>query len=172
MDVRALIHTGKLNDLELKLLKAADDVNERQKGILTQRVVDRLGSLKGKTVALWGLAFKPRTDDVRRAPSLKIMEDLFLNGAKVRAFDPIATKNALEAARVPFEACDSALAAIEGADALVIVTEWPEFRSISWSTVKSKMKQPLVFDGRNLYDPQKMKSAGVEYYGIGRQAHT
>ena len=167
-DVRALIHTGKQNDLELKLLKAADDVNERQKSILTQRVVARLGPLKGKTVALWGLAFKPRTDDVRRAPSLKIMEDLFLNGAKIRAFDPIATKNAVEAARVPFEACESALEAIDGADVLVIVTEWPEFKSVNWRTVKAKMKTPLVFDGRNLYDPAKMKAAGVEYHSIGR----
>lgn len=167
-DVRALIHTGKIHDLELKLLKAADEVNERQKTIMTQRLAERLGSLKGKTVAVWGLAFKPRTDDVRRAPSLKIMEELFLNGAKVRAFDPIATENAVEASRVPFEACDSAMAALEGADALMIVTEWPEFRSINWSKEKARMRQPLIFDGRNLYDPAKMKSVGVEYYGIGR----
>src|SRR5262249_29698028 len=100
--VRALIHIGKQHDLDLKLLKAADDVNERQKVILTQRVMERLGSLKGKTVALWGLAFKARTDDVRRAPSLKIMEELFLNGAKVRAYDPVATGNAMDSARVPF----------------------------------------------------------------------
>ncbi|MGE4132368.1 MAG: UDP-glucose/GDP-mannose dehydrogenase family protein [Bdellovibrionales bacterium] len=168
-DVRALIHTGKQHDLELKLLRAADDVNERQKGILTQRLMDRVGSLKGKTIAVWGLAFKPRTDDVRRAPSLKIIEDLFLNGAKVRAFDPVAKDNALESTRVPFEACDSAMEAIDGADALLIVTEWPEFRSVNWRTVKAKMKQPLVFDGRNLYDPAKMKAVGVEYFGIGRQ---
>ncbi len=168
-DVRALLHTGKANDLELKLLRAVDDVNERQKTILTNRLMDRLGSLKGRTIALWGLAFKPRTDDVRRAPSLKIMEELFLNGAKVRAFDPVATQNAIESSRVPFEACDSAVTAIEGADALLIVTEWPEFRSADWTSLKSKMKQPLVFDGRNLFDPAKMKSAGVEYYGIGRQ---
>lgn len=171
-DVRALIHMGKEHDLELKLLKAADDVNERQKVILTQRLSERVGSLKGKTIALWGLAFKPRTDDVRRAPSLKIMEELFLNGAKVRAFDPIATANALEATRVPFEACKSALEALEGADALLIVTEWPEFRSLNWTQIKSKMKVPLVFDGRNLYDPAKMKASGVEYYGIGRQVRS
>lgn len=168
-DVRALIHMGKQHDLELKVLKAADDVNERQKGILTQRLLERLGSLKGKTVALWGLAFKARTDDVRRAPSLKIMEDLFLNGAKVRAFDPVASKNAIEACRVPFESCASALEAIDGADALLIVTEWPEFRTMNWATIKSRMNQAIVFDGRNLYDPLKMKSAGIEYYGIGRQ---
>ncbi len=168
-DVRALIHMGKQHDLELKVLKAADEVNERQKGILTQRLIDRLGNLKGKTVALWGLAFKARTDDVRRAPSLKIMEDLFLNGAKIRAFDPVAANNALDACRVPFEVCNSALDTVDGADALLIVTEWPEFHSVNWTTVKSRMKQALVFDGRNLYDPAKMTAAGVEYYGVGRQ---
>jgi UDPglucose 6-dehydrogenase len=169
-DVRALIHAGKQADLDLKLLRAADDVNERQKTILTQRVQEHFGgSLKGKTIGMWGLAFKPRTDDVRRAPSLKIMEELFLNGAKVKAFDPVATKNAQESARVPFEACTSAADVLENADALLIVTEWPEFRSVDWKKLKSKMKQALVFDGRNLFDPLKMKEAGVEYYGIGRQ---
>ncbi len=168
-DVRALIHMGKTHDVDLKLLKATDAVNERQKTILTARLSERLGSLKGLTVALWGLAFKPRTDDVRRAPSLKIMEELFLNGAKIRAFDPVAAKNAKEACRVPFEVCDSALSAATGADALLIVTEWQEFRAADWRVLKTKMKQALVFDGRNLYDPAKMKAMGFEYYGIGRQ---
>lgn len=169
-DVRALIHAGKQNDLDLKLLKAADAVNERQKTILTERLLAHMGgSLKGKTVAIWGLAFKPRTDDVRRAPSLKIMEELFLNGAQIRAFDPVATKNAVEASRVPFTACESPVDAIEGADALLIVTEWAEFKAVNWRAIKPKMKNALVFDGRNLYDPLKMKDAGIEYYGIGRQ---
>jgi UDPglucose 6-dehydrogenase len=118
------------------------------------------------------LAFKPRTDDVRRAPALKIMEELFLNGAKVRAFDPVATKNAEEATRVPFEACESALAAARGVDALLIVTEWPEFRSVDLPTLKTTMANALVFDGRNLFDPAKMTAAGIEYYGIGRQVRT
>lgn len=168
-DVRALIHMGKQHDLELKLLRAADEVNERQKTILPTRLVERLGSLKGKTIALWGLAFKARTDDVRRAPSMKIMEDLFLNGANVRAFDPVATVNAREACRVPFEACVSPLSALIGADALLIVTEWPEFRAINLDALKQNMKQALVFDGRNIFDPMKMSKAGIEYYGIGRQ---
>ena len=171
-DVRALIHTGKQHDLDLKLLKAADDVNERQKTILTTRLLERMGSLKGKEIAVWGLAFKPRTDDVRRAPSLKIIEDLFLNGAKVRAYDPIAKDNAIEACRVPFEAVDSALAAVEGADALLIVTEWQEFRSVDLKQLKAKMRQSLIFDGRNLFDPAKMKSAGIEYVGIGQQVRS
>ena len=171
-DVRALIHMGKQHDLDLKMLKAGDAVNERQKTILTERLIAHQKSLKGKTVAVWGLAFKPRTDDVRRAPSLKIMEELFLNGAKVRAFDPVATKNAQEATRVPFEACASALEAADGADALLIVTEWPEFRSVNLRTLKQKMRQPLIFDGRNLFDPAKMKASGIEYYGIGRQVRS
>jgi UDPglucose 6-dehydrogenase len=171
-DVRALIHTGKQYDIDLKLLKAADEVNERQKTILTQRLLEHEGSLKGKTVAVWGLAFKPRTDDVRRAPSLKIIEELFLNGAAVRAFDPVATENALAATRVPFKACESALDAATDADALLIVTEWPEFRSVQLGTLKQKMKRALIFDGRNLFDPAKMKAAGLEYYGIGRQVRT
>ena len=171
-DVRALLHMGKQNDLDLKILRAADDVNERQKIILTQRLLEREGSLKGKTVAVWGLAFKPRTDDVRRAPSLKIIEELFLNGATVKAFDPVATANAKESCRVPFTATDSALDALDGADALLIVTEWPEFRSIDAATIKAKMRKPLVYDGRNLYDPAKMKAAGVEYYGIGRNVRS
>ncbi len=171
-DVRALIHMGKQNDLELKLLRATDEVNERQKTILTSRLMDRLESIKGKTIAVWGLAFKPKTDDVRRAPALKIMEDLFLNGAKVRAYDPIATKNTLAATHVPFQACESAEEAIDGADALLIVTEWQEFRSISLSKIKDSMRTALVFDGRNLFDPAKMRQAGIEYYGIGRQIRT
>ena len=171
-DVRALIHMGKELDLDLKLLRAADDVNERQKTILTQRLIERMGSLKGKTVGIWGLAFKPKTDDVRRAPSLKIMEELFLNGAKVKAFDPVAAKNAQEASRVPFDVCESALDAADGADALLIVTEWQEFKSVNLAELKSRMKQPLVFDGRNLFDPLRMKSAGIEYYGIGRQVRS
>lgn len=168
-DVRALMHMGKQHDLDLKLLRAADEVNERQKSILPARLVERLGSLKGKRIAIWGLAFKARTDDVRRAPSLVIMEDLFLNGATIRAFDPVAMLNAQESARVPFEACDTAMAAVEDADALLIVTDWPEFRSAKWADVHRKMRQPLIFDGRNLFDPLKMKNLGFEYYGVGRQ---
>jgi UDPglucose 6-dehydrogenase len=97
------------------------------------------------------------------------MEELFLNGAKIKAFDPVAAKNAEEASRVPFETCASAMDAATGVDALLIVTEWQEFRSINLSELKTKMKEALIFDGRNLFDPAKMKSMGIEYYGIGRQ---
>jgi UDPglucose 6-dehydrogenase len=171
-DVRALMHMGKQFDLDLKLLRATDEVNERQKSILSERLIERLGSLKGKTIAVWGLAFKPRTDDVRRAPSLKIMEDLFLNGAKIKAFDPVAGANAKEASRVPFDLSESPLEAARDADAVLIVTEWPEFRSVDWKVLKTAMKQNLVFDGRGLFDPAKMKALGFEYYSIGRQVRS
>lgn len=168
-DVRALIHIGKEQDLDLMLLRAADDVNERQKTILIDRLLKRFGKLEGIKVALWGLAFKPRTDDVRRAPSLKLIEDLVENGAHVSTYDPVATENAKRSCPAEFKACESAMEAAAGADALVIVTEWPEFRSSDLPELKRTMKQPIVFDGRNIFDPKKMSEAGLEYYGIGRQ---
>lgn len=167
-DVRALMMTGHDQGLELKLLKAADEVNERQKRILTERLLARLGSVEGKKIALWGLSFKPRTDDVRRAPSLKIIEDLTSRGATVSAYDPVARENALKSTRAKFEASDSALLAAKDADALLIVTEWPEFRSVNLDDLKSALRMPLIFDGRNIFEPAKMKAAGFEYYGIGK----
>lgn len=169
-DVRALYHTGKEQDLDLKILRAADEVNERQKTVLSQRLIERVGSLKGKTIAIWGLAFKARTDDVRRAPSLAIMEDLFLNGARIRAYDPVAGQNAERASRVPFEACADMMSAARGADALLIVTEWPEFQAVDFAKLRQEMNTPLILDGRNLFDPRKPAKAGFEYYGIGRLA--
>ncbi len=169
-DVRALIQIGKKQDLNLLLLNAADDVNERQKTILTSRLKENLGSLKGKTIALWGLAFKPRTDDVRRAPSLKMIEDLVSNGATVKAYDPVATDNATISCPVEFTACASAMEAATGADALLIVTEWTEFKTPNLNELKKVMNHPLIFDGRNIFDPAKISKAGIEYYGIGRQA--
>lgn len=168
-DVRALMHIGKEQDLDLMLLDAADQVNERQKTILTRRLNERFGNLEGMTVGLWGLSFKPRTDDVRRAPSLKLIADLVSKGVKVKAYDPVAVPNAKKSCDVEFEACETAMDTATDADALLIVTEWPEFRSPDLSMLKSKMKQPLIFDGRNIFDPKKMSDAGFEYYGIGRQ---
>lgn len=168
-DVRALIFSGKQVGVDLKLLQAADDVNERQKNILADRLYKRFGELKGLNIALWGLSFKPRTDDVRRAPSIRIIEDLVRHGAQVSAYDPIATDNAKAACLAPFRACDSALSAAKGADALLIITEWSEFKSVDLDELKSTLKHPVIFDGRNIFDPAKMKGAGLEYYGIGRQ---
>lgn len=171
-DVRALISTANDHHLDLKLLKATDEVNERQKRILTERVLARFKSVQGLKFALWGLSFKPRTDDVRRAPSLKIIEDLVARGARVAAFDPIAGPLAQKATRTPFELAQSALEATQGASALLIVTEWPEFSSVELEALKANLKSPIVFDGRNIFDPMKMREAGFEYYGIGRQVLT
>lgn len=169
-DVHALLHTGKQVDLDLKLLRAADEVNERQKGLLTDYLVHRFGRLDGKKIALWGLAFKPRTDDVRRAPSLQIIERLVELGAAVSTFDPVATANAKAACKAPFLSADTPLEAAREADALLIVTEWPEFKTVDVNELRTAMNHPIVFDGRNILDPRQMSAAGFEYYGIGRQA--
>lgn len=168
-DVRALIHTGKQAGIDLKLLQAADDVNERQKNILTDRLHKRFGDLKGLKIAVWGLAFKPRTDDVRRAPAVKIIEDLVRHGASVSAYDPIATVNAKMASLAQFESATSTLEAAQDAHAVLIVTEWSEFKGTDLMGLKRSMKEPVIFDGRNLFDPAKMAALGFEYYGIGRQ---
>jgi UDPglucose 6-dehydrogenase len=169
-DLRALLHTGREHKLEMKLLKAADEVNERQKSVLVQRLKHRLEDLNGKRIAIWGLSFKPNTDDVRRAPSLVIIEELVRLGASVSAFDPVAMKNAKLACKVFFEAAESAQDAARGSDALLLVTEWNEFKSADLKELRSLLKIPLIFDGRNIFDPTKMKSLGIEYYGIGRQS--
>lgn len=168
-DVRALRRTAEEHDLDLMLLKAVDEVNERQKTILAQRLKKRLGDLRGKTIAIWGLSFKPETDDVRRAPSLKLIEELVGQGAKVKAYDPVAIPNAVSSCAVPFHAVASAREAVEGADALALVTEWNEFKSFDLIELKKLMRTPLIFDGRNLYDPAQLAALGIEYYGIGRQ---
>jgi UDPglucose 6-dehydrogenase len=168
-DVRALRHTGDEVGIELKLLKATDEVNERQKTIISTRLSERFGDLKGMRIALWGLAFKPRTDDVRRAPSLKLIEDLVGKGATVVAFDPVATNNAKRSCVVEFETAESAIEAAKDADVLVLVTEWNEFKSTNLNELKTSLKNPIVFDGRNVFEPATMKEAGFEYYNIGSQ---
>ena len=172
-DVKALIHTGRENGIELGLLQAVEAANERQKHVLVEKIVARFGDeLSGRTFAVWGLAFKPNTDDMRDAPSRVVIEELSRRGAKVRAYDPVAME---EAARVmqgtpglSFMA-DQAQA-LQGADALVVVTEWKEFRNPDFDAIKAALKQPVVFDGRNIYDPALMRGMGVEYHGIGRGA--
>lgn len=168
-DTHALVHTGEHVGVDLKLLKAADLVNERQKIILTERIHQRFGNLKDRCVALWGLSFKPNTDDVRRAPSLKLIEDLVRQGAKVQAYDPVALNNAKAACSVSFQGFENALDAAQGADALVLVTEWNEFKTPDLKELKRRLKSPIIFDGRNIFDPAKMSAEGFEYYGIGRQ---
>jgi UDPglucose 6-dehydrogenase len=172
-DVKALIHTGRENALELRVLQAVEAVNERQKRVLVDKITVEFGAdLSGRTFALWGLAFKPNTDDMREAPSREIVQGLVERGARVRAYDPVAME---EAARVMGDVAglalvDSAAAALQGADALVIATEWKEFRNPDFDAIKAALKQPLVFDGRNLYDPKLMAMLGIGYRAIGRAA--
>jgi UDPglucose 6-dehydrogenase len=172
-DVRALIRTGSEAGVELQLLGAVESVNGRQKQVLAAKIVQRLGErLDGKTIAIWGLAFKPGTDDMRDAPSRVLVADLTRRGAQVQAYDPVACA---EAARVMagtpgLRFAESAEAALRGADALAIVTEWKEFRTPDFNGLKEHLSTPLVFDGRNLYDPALMASFGIEYHSVGRPA--
>jgi UDPglucose 6-dehydrogenase len=170
-DVKALMYTGRENGIELGVLKAVEDANDRQKSVLVDKIVKRFGAdLSGRTFAIWGLAFKPNTDDMRDAPSRVIVAELARRGATLRAYDPVAME---EARRVmgdqqALTLVDSAAAALTGADALVLVTEWKEFRNPDFDAIKAALKQPLIFDGRNLYEPAFMRELGIEYRGIGR----
>ncbi|MES2856015.1 MAG: UDP-glucose/GDP-mannose dehydrogenase family protein [Bdellovibrionota bacterium] len=169
-DVKALVHTGNEVGLQMQVVQAADEVNDRQKLILFERMQEHFGDLNGKTIAIWGLAFKPRTDDVREAPALYLIEQLVAAGARVRAYDPVAIETAKAASKVPFEVGTSAMDTATGADALAIVTEWNEFRTPDLGQLKIALRQPVIFDGRNVLDPEKAVKAGFAYYCIGRQA--
>jgi len=172
-DVKAMIRSAADEGIELQVLCAVEAANERQKSVLVDKVVSRFGAdLSGRTFALWGLAFKPNTDDMREAPSRVIVSELLKRGAAVTAYDPVAAD---EARRVfgnqpGLSIVDSAVEAFAGADALLIVTEWKEFKSPDFDAIRSQMKQPVLFDGRNLYDPALMRSLGIEYSGVGREA--
>jgi UDPglucose 6-dehydrogenase len=168
-DVRALIKTGLENDMQLEMLVATDRVNERQKHYLSTKIMARFGSqLSGRTFAVWGLAFKPKTDDVREAPALTIIEDLLHAGAAIRVYDPEGMKNARHRLGEHVTYCRGNYEACEGADALVVVTEWNEFRRPDFERIKTLLKQPIVFDGRNIYDPARMRDYGFEHLCIGR----
>ncbi len=170
-DVQALQRTGRANDQELHILAAVEKVNELQKEVLLGKIGKRFGSLSGRRFALWGLAFKPNTDDMREAPSRVLIEGLWNQGATVCAFDPVAMEEAKRVygndARIQY--ADTPVAALQGADALAIVTEWKVFRSPDFSAIKGQLKHPVIFDGRNLYDPAVLKREGIEYYPIGRK---
>ncbi|MEP7062803.1 MAG: UDP-glucose/GDP-mannose dehydrogenase family protein [Betaproteobacteria bacterium] len=170
-DVKALQYTARQFGQPLKLLHAVEEVNEAQKRVLVDKIVARLGAdLGGRRFALWGLAFKPDTDDMREAPSRVIIDALRQLGAHVSAYDPVAMDEArrIYAGADGLTLADSPAAALEGADGLVVVTEWKEFRSPDFERVKRSLRTPLVFDGRNLYDPDEVRGAGLEYFGIGR----
>lgn len=171
-DVQALQRTGQEHGHDLQILGAVEAVNERQKQRLVEKIVARLGeNLSGRRFALWGLAFKPNTDDMREAPSRVIVEALSRRGAGVVAYDPVAMPEArrcmADTPRLDF--AESPLAALEGADALIIATEWQEFRSPDFEKLAASLRERLIFDGRNLYDPAQVRAAGLEYYAIGRR---
>src|SRR3954451_12018136 len=172
-DVKALKRTAEEAGRPLKLVKAVEDVNEAQKHVLAEKIRARLGeNLRGKSIALWGLAFNANTDDMREAPSLALIGDLVAAGATVRAYDPAAGGEAqqLFAKNPAVTIVPSAVEALEGADVLAIVTEWQEFRSPDFAAIKKALKTPAVFDGRNLYDPAALRAQGLEYYPIGRKS--
>ncbi len=170
-DVKALARSAGDVGYSAQLLDAVEAVNDRQKQLLHEKIRHHFdGNLEGKTVALWGLAFKPNTDDMREAPSRVLMEALWRDGANVRAYDPVATD---EARRIYGDApglilCDSAEDALEGADALAVVTEWHEFRSPDFEHIRDTLANPVIFDGRNVYDPGYLETLGITYYGVGR----
>lgn len=170
-DVRSFIHQAQKSGFEMGLLQAADNINERQKSLLVRRLVARLGDLENKRIALWGLSFKPNTDDIRRAPSIGIIEELVKMKAKPVAYDPLAMKKAVAQCRVKFEVSSTALLAASGAEALLIVTEWSEFKMIKLKELKSVLKTALIFDGRNIFDPKVMATMGFEYHGIGNTSN-
>ena len=169
-DVKALRRSAAEVGYEESILAAVESVNERQKRVLFDKMKAHFGSLEGKTIALWGLAFKPNTDDMREAPSRVLMEALWKAGAAVRAYDPIAMAECarIYGPRPGLELCGTSAEALRGADALAIVTEWREFRSPDFDQIKSALKAPVIFDGRNLYDPAHMMRDGFSYYAIGR----
>src|SRR4029077_3725323 len=170
--VKALRFTAERAGAALKVLSAVEAANDAQKLVIVDKIVARFGAdLSGRRFALWGLAFKPNTDDMREAPSRVIIDALIKRGATIAAYDPVAIDEARrllgDVPQIRFAA--NPLAACEGADALVVVTEWKEFRSPDFDALKGRLKQPVIFDGRNLYEPDVVRSAGFEYAAIGRR---
>ncbi len=168
-DLRAVMQTAKSKGTELRILKAVEEVNQHQRVKLVDKISHRFqGRIAGKVLGIWGLSFKPRTDDMREAPSIVIITELLERGARVNAHDPEAMEeakrifgNRIEYYKMPYDA-------LAGADALVIITEWNEFRRPNFERIKGLLSQPIIFDGRNIYDPKRMKEIGFEYYSIGR----
>ena len=170
-DVKALIQIGKNNGHDLKVLNAVEAANDMQKHVISAKIKQHFGNdLAGKHFALWGLAFKPNTDDMREAPSRELIHDLLAAGATVTAYDPVAMHETQRIFKdeTRLTLADNPMAALNGADALAVVTEWKEFRSPDFASIKQKLKTPIIFDGRNLYDPKMMKAAGLDYRAIGR----
>jgi len=170
-DVRALEYTARQHGYEARLLTAVEAVNDEQKGKLFELIQGHFGgALRGKTIAVWGLAFKPNTDDMREASSRRLLQQLWDAGANVRAYDPEARAEAqrIYGARADLVLCDDAQTALQGADALTVVTEWKAFWSADLARIRAALRTPVIFDGRNIYEPAAVEAAGIAYYGIGR----
>ena len=167
-DVKALIATARNHGLDFTLLSAVDAVNDRQKRLLAQKAKAHFGSLRGKKLGVWGLAFKPKTDDLRQAPSLALIDELLADGAVVTAHDPVASENARAIFGNRLQLVQNPYLAVDGADALFLVTEWNEFRQPDFARVKAAMQQPVLFDGRNIWNPNRLREMGFTYYGVGR----
>lgn len=172
-DVKALISTGKRLETDFSIVRSSEEANEKQKHHLVDQIISAFGpELSGKTFGVWGLAFKPNTDDMRDAPSLTIIPELMKRGAQIKAFDPVASENAEQILGSKIQYCKSAYEATEGVDALLLVTEWNEFKHADFTRVRLGMKKPVLFDGRNIYNPKKMSEQGFTYFGIGRGKYT
>lgn len=169
-DVKALIRTAQDYKYNLRILKAVDDVNDDQKKVLIKKIKAYFGNdLNDKVFGIWGLSFKPKTDDMREAPSLVIIEALLEAGAKVKAYDPVAMHEAKHILGDTITYVEDTMDAVKDADALILATEWPEFRLPDWKLIYSSMKSPVIFDGRNIYNPHDMLERGFTYFGIGLQ---
>src|SRR5262249_7101217 len=167
-DVKALMKSSADRGYEFKILKAVEAVNQSQKERLVDKMASHFKNLDGRTIALWGLAFKPRTDDMREAPAIPIIEKLLALGASVRAYDPAAAPVAKRIFDSRIALCERSYDALSGADALAIVTEWNEFREPDFEKMRTLLKSPVVFDGRNIYSPGQMRQLGFTYFSIGR----
>jgi UDPglucose 6-dehydrogenase len=169
-DVQALARSAQEVSYDASILKAVESVNNRQKQVLFDKIQRHFGALRGKAFAIWGLAFKPNTDDMREAPSRVLIDALLAAGARVQAYDPVAMTECqrIYAGKDGIKFCESPEGALEGADALAIVTEWQEFRSPDFAHIKKTLRSPVIFDGRNLYDPSHMAREQIQYYAIGR----
>jgi len=169
-DVNALIRTSADSGYDFQILRSVEEVNKKQKKIIVEKLKKHFGMLKGKTVAIWGLSFKPNTDDIREAPSLLIIDALVKEGVNVRVHDPAAMEETKKQLGNVAKYFDSNYDALKGAHALVVVTEWGEFRRPDFARMRMLMREPVIFDGRNIYDPARLKEQGFTYYGIGRSS--
>ncbi|MFW5644588.1 MAG: UDP-glucose dehydrogenase family protein, partial [Bacteroidota bacterium] len=169
-DIKALIRTSAENNYSLDILKSVEKVNERQKKVLPAKVLKHFNNeLKGKTLSVWGLSFKPKTDDMRDAPSLVLIEELLSAGAKIKAYDPEAMDEAKKILGDKVDYSGDMYEALIDSDGLIIITEWPEFRVPNYKVMEKLMRNRLIFDGRNIYEPQEMEEFGYTYYSIGRK---